>query len=488
MRPVKVSRASPHDAASIAMPEPSPSRPEEDTRAIAPLLLVVSDRPALFRGVRPEGYEVAFWQTADLLARLNDLDQESLGLEHRRRADDVVILLDVQDASNVDEMVERLHERAPRASALLLTDAPVPDLPDMIFRKLKWGELLQPDIELELAVLATRSRVRLLRDFAADSSVIPILIQRDPDPDAISSALAVRVLLQRKAAEAPIVSLGEITRPENHRMAELLHAQVRRITEAELRTHSRVIAVDMQPVTLKSGDTEFAVIDHHPREDGYATEFLDIRPQYGANATILTEYLRSEGDSLVPRSLATALLYGIKTDTASLSRGVIPADVTAYAFLQSRADMNLLARIEQPSYPRDIVHCFGRALENVQVDDDIAVAVLGELPADEVHVLPVLADFCLGIEEVNWVAAVAEIGDDLVIALRHFGPEPGAGELARALAGKEGSGGGPPTMARCTIPLEIARQRFGEIKNTGPEGQVFQAKLASEIRKRVSAF
>ena len=470
------------------MPEPSPSRPEEDTRAIAPLLLVVSDRPALFQGVRPEGYEVAFWQTADLLARLNDLDQESLGLEHRRRADDVVILLDVQDASNVDEMVERLHERAPRASALLLTDAPVPELPDMISRKLKWGELLQPDIELELAVLATRSRVRLLRDFAADSSVMPILIQRDPDPDAISSALAVRVLLQRKAAEAPIVSLGEITRPENYRMAELLNAHVARVTEEELRRYSRVIAVDMQPVTLNSGDTQFAVIDHHPREDGYETEFLDIRPQYGATATILTEYLRSEGDAMVPRALATALLYGIKTDTAALSRGVIPADVTAYAFLQSRADATLLARIEQPSFARDIVRCFGRALEHAHVDDDIAVAVIDALPDDEVHVLPVLADFCLGIEKVDWIAAVAVIGEDLVIALRHLGLEPGAGELARALAGKDGSGGGHATMARCTIPRVIARKRFGEVKSAGPEGRAFQQKLASEIRAQVSAF
>ena len=50
----------------------------------------------------------------------------------------------------------------------------------------------------------------------------------------------------------------------------------------------------------------------------------------------------------------------------------------------------------------------------------------------------------------------------LQIALRHLGGEPGAGELARALAGSDGSGGGHATMARCTLPVDVAKRRYGD--------------------------
>ena len=49
MRPVKTNRSASHDAAGIAKPDPSPPRPDDDDSGILPLLLVVSDRPALFR-------------------------------------------------------------------------------------------------------------------------------------------------------------------------------------------------------------------------------------------------------------------------------------------------------------------------------------------------------------------------------------------------------------------------------------------------------
>ena len=464
MKPTTTPRAQPREAARLT--RPPHAHLQEELRGgashsgVTPLLVVASDRPELFEGVVPPGYEVAFRDPETLISRL-DTGAEDLGLERRRREHDVVFLLDVADDARCAELLARLHALAPRASALVLSDdADLPMPADILARRLAWCELLLPDVELELALLGTRSRVRRLREFTAELEVLPILIQRDPDPDAIASALAVRWLLDRDEKSCPIVSFGEITRPENHRMAELLQARVTRVTQEELAGFARVVTVDVQPVDFHDDTPYFAVIDHHPQESGYSAEFIDIREAYGATATILTEYLRADDEARFSPELAAALLYGIKTDTAALSRGVIPADVTAYAFLQERADRELLARIERPSFSLDVFRAYGRALANVRVEDDVAVAYMGELPPDELHLLPELADTCLAVEEVCWVAAAAAVGEEFIIALRHIGEEPGADALARRMVADGGSGGGHPTMARCAIPLPDALRKF----------------------------
>lgn len=299
----------------------------------------------------------------------------------------------------------------------------------------------------------TRRLVHALREFAADARTLPILTQDEPDPDALASAFAVRALLHRPEKTTPIVALGEIRRPETRRMAELLGLHSTRVTETELRAFERVVAVDLEPIVLRGADTRVAVIDHHPSEKGYHADFYDVRKDYGAVSTIMTEYLRAAGEA-VGTKLATALLYGIRTDTALLSRGTSRSDVEAYAFLQEHADPALLARIDRPAYPRAVVPLFGLALENVQFSDELATVWMGGIPSEHAHMLPEIADLCLSIEGVSWVVASGVVDDLMVANIRHLeGSPPPAGDLARRLTRDIGSGGGHATMARIEIPL-----------------------------------
>jgi nanoRNase/pAp phosphatase (c-di-AMP/oligoRNAs hydrolase) len=71
-----------------------------------------------------------------------------------------------------------------------------------------------------------------------------------------------------------------------------------------------------------------------------------VRPELGANSTILTEYLNA-ADIDLPIPLATALFYGIKTDTMGLGRSGTKADIEAYAFLVPRIDSRALFEIER---------------------------------------------------------------------------------------------------------------------------------------------
>lgn len=294
------------------------------------------------------------------------------------------------------------------------------------------------------------ARVRALREFARGAAVVPILVQQDPDPDGMASALGLRTLLRRIEEDCPVISLGDVTRPENQRLAELLDLRVVRVSESELHGFSRVITVDTQPSAADSG-TRYAVIDHHPVRPGYSADFVDIRPDVGAAATMVTQYLRVEDEARITPRLATGLIYGIRTDTELLRRGTSPADIEAWAFLQGIADHDLLRTIGRPAFSGEAVRAVGSALAGLGIDGDVCVAYAGALDRRAANVLPNLADFCLAIEGVTWSAASALVEGELVMNIRRIGAVHGAGDLARALAEEEGMGGGHRSMARVAI-------------------------------------
>ncbi|MBI3057980.1 MAG: hypothetical protein HYY81_01515, partial [Deltaproteobacteria bacterium] len=120
--------------------------------------------------------------------------------------------------------------------------------------------------------------------------------------------------------------------------------------------------------------------------------FADLRTQYGATSTIFTEYLRAAGMEPSQR-LATALLYGIKSDTLFLERGSQIADLEAFTFLYPFASRAMITRMERPALPREDLEALGRALSRLQADDGVAVIHMGEVKREDV--IPQMAEFCL---------------------------------------------------------------------------------------------
>ena len=108
----------------------------------------------------------------------------------------------------------------------------------------------------------------------------------------------------------------------------------------ELAGYDRVALLDVQPFHSPDIPTHVdLVIDHHPRRTNYTARIKDVRPRYGATSTIMTEYLLAS-DTPISSRLATALLYGIKTDTQLLGRDdyLVLADYQAYIDCQDRVD------------------------------------------------------------------------------------------------------------------------------------------------------
>jgi nanoRNase/pAp phosphatase (c-di-AMP/oligoRNAs hydrolase) len=336
------------------------------------------------------------------------------------------------------------------------------DSADPLLRHLMLPDIFGEFCASQLLDTLNVKKVERIRSLFAEGKKIHILLQHDPDPDAIGSALALRELLGRNRATTPIVTFGEITRPENLAMIRLLDIQIDRITYEDLhKDGARLALVDVQPPYFAQplGRVDL-VVDHHPKRTSFKARFADLRTAYGSTSTIFTEYLRAVGMEPSQR-LATALVYGIKTDTLFLERGSNLADLSAFNFLYPLANKAMITRIERPALPREDLEAMGRALSHLQVDNSVAVVHLGEINREDV--IPQMAEFCLQIEGVDWSVVSGLVHDRVVISVRNVGYVKSAGEIMKKLYDDIGSAGGHRAMAKAVVPLDRFKEKYGEV-------------------------
>ena len=332
---------------------------------------------------------------------------------------------------------------------------------DALFRQLQLPDIFEEFCATRLLDTLNSKKVERIRSLFGERKV-HILLQHDPDPDAIGSALALRELLGRNRITTPIVTFGEVTRPENLAMIRFLDIQIDRITYEDLhKDGARLALVDVQPPYFDQplGRVDL-VVDHHPKRTAFKARFADLRTDYGATSTIFTEYLRAIGMEPSQR-LATALLYGIKTDTLFLERGSILADLSAFTFLYPFANKAMITRIERPALPREDLEALGRALSRLQLDNGVAVIHMGEINREDV--IPQMAEFCLNIEGVEWGVVSGLVKDRVVISVRNVGYVKSAGDIMKKLYDDIGSAGGHRAMAKAVIPLDRFKERYGEV-------------------------
>src|SRR4029453_515598 len=313
------------------------------------------------------------------------------------------------------------------------------------------GALGESVIRPALDRACSRARVERSREHFAAAERVLILMQDDPDPDAIASAFALKTLLGRTRASAPLCTFGTITRPENVAMCKILEIEVDEISAREIDQFDRVAMVDVQPSFLEERFPDVdLVIDHHPVERPIKAHIKEVRPAYGATATILVEYLRA-ADVKISQRLATALLYGIKSDTLGLERGGTKADLDAFAFLYLLANHNALRRIERPELSETALYPLARGLVRRRILHGVFFSHLGRVAVADL--VPLFADFGLQAAGVEWSVVSGVVATDLHVSIRNVGYVRSAGEVARDAFGDLGSAGGHRTMAKAVIPL-----------------------------------
>jgi nanoRNase/pAp phosphatase (c-di-AMP/oligoRNAs hydrolase) len=313
-----------------------------------------------------------------------------------------------------------------------------------------------------------------------------LLILMKPDPDALSSAWALKRLVAGRVQSSQVSQFGEIGRLENQAMVRILKIRSERFDKIDPQSFTKIAVVDGQPDQFTSLPLPHIhiVIDHHPVVNEFEAEFIDVQPKAGATATMMTEYLRA-AKVRIPPALATALCFGIKTDTNGLTRSATRHDVEAYASLLQRANLTHLRQIEHERVSRDDLDLLARAIGRVQIRRRFLYVYLeGPVPPDS---LVILADIFNGVVGTSVAAVAGTYRNRLVVILRGKGPRVDVGSVARDSFADFGSAGGHRVAARAEVLLSRIAEEVGSDDPDGIGAWVKKRILANLTVRRIKA-
>jgi len=275
------------------------------------------------------------------------------------------------------------------------------------------------------------------------------------DPDALASAMALKRIMARRVETVSLAMVNEVTRPDNMAMIRYLQIPVRKLSPPLAAQYDKFALVDSQPhhnPALEKYSFSI-VIDHHPidRNKPVKAPFTEIQPKYGANSSLMMEFLYNM--NLRPgKHLATALLYGIKTDTHSFEQSFHDVDIRAFRYLSKLTDHLILRKIVRSEYRVEWLQYFSQAFKKMRLFGDGLTVFMGEV--DSTDILVVLADFFQRVHDISWDLVSGTSGNKLVVIFRGDGIKTDMGNLAHKLFGQYGKAGGRQSMARAEIPLE----------------------------------
>jgi len=302
----------------------------------------------------------------------------------------------------------------------------------------------------------TGSKLQRLAELFAGKGYLLITMQDNPDPDSLAAAVALRKLANSLAnLQCSIACGGTVGRGENRALVKYLGLNLRSCGELDYGKFDLVAMVDTQPGTgnnsLPANIEPDIVIDHHRiRHQTRTIPFTDIRSSYGAASTILVEYLIAAG--ITPDTpLATALLYGIRSDTQDLGREASRFDIEAIEFLYPFANKRMLGIIQRGQVPREYYQMLANALRNARVRGRTIVTRLGDI--DNPDMIAEVADLLLRNDETAWTMCTGYWNGKLLISIRTSEESNLAEKVIRHMVARKGTGGGHLTYAGGQIPL-----------------------------------
>lgn len=234
-----------------------------------------------------------------------------------------------------------------RSNAAAPTDAIVPSTETV---QSPSGDRPLADMRLTLAVQGTIEQLRqTLEKHRGDRQLV--ILQDFPDPDAMSSAWAYKLIASQYEIDCDIVYAGIVSHQENIALVKLTGMPIQRwpiekAKQQDLSIYSGCVLIDNQGTTSElhsvvkdAGLPISVVVDHHSLQEESDPEFADIRTNIRATATIFTQYIQGGLLSLdrtnpVHIKCATALMHGLLSDTNAL-RQALEEDFLAAAYLSN---------------------------------------------------------------------------------------------------------------------------------------------------------
>lgn len=273
-----------------------------------------------------------------------------------------------------------------------------------------------------------------------------------PDPDALASAAGLQTLLKYKGIDSTICYSGQIEKANTLAMLTLLDISILSGDKLSLQPEDEIILIDCQKGNTNVDDfvaTEVACIDHHKlqRTDYYC--YFDIRPEVGSCASVITSYFKEE--NLTPDTLlASVLSYGIRTDTASLTRGVSQLDIDMFSYLFQYADQSILNRLASSSLSRRDLASYQKAIDSLAISGPLGYTNAGNNCPEAI--IGTLSDFILTVDEIHLSLVYSCRAGGIKFSIRSESGLYDASDLIKAALKGFGSGGGHAEMAAGFVP------------------------------------
>lgn len=279
--------------------------------------------------------------------------------------------------------------------------------------------VMDPSVPLpaaeDLANFDLKDKARQFRNFlrAHREERHCVALQDYPDPDAIASAFAYRLLAAAFDIDVDILYEGRISHQENLALVHLLDIELTRVTDSlPLDHYDGAVFIDNQGTTTRltdrlqdAGIPTRAIIDHHAPQGLLEAEYTDIRP-IGAAASIFTDYLRSgelvtlDGSSRLHTELATALVHALRSETNGFI-GAGPEEYAAGEYLSRFVDQELLGSILRVQRSKGTMDVIRIALTDRLVTGGWSMAGVGYLRHADRDAIPQATDFLQTEENVH---------------------------------------------------------------------------------------
>ena len=332
-----------------------------------------------------------------------------------------------------------------------------------------------------------------------------IVLHEYPDPDAIASGYAQKIISTSFDIETDIIYTGTVSHPQNKALIRSLDCNlIPYEKDFDFTSYDSAVFVDHQGTTVsgivnglnEAGVKFLIMIDHHENQNKYSFEYTDIC-KTGSTATIYAQFLSQNLIKLDKSNksqviMATALMHGIITDTNSFIRAN-ELDLQSAAFLSNYWDTELLKLIMSQSRSKQIMDIIQLGLKNRTNVENHSIAGVGYLRAEDRDAIPEAADFMLTEENVHTAIVYGIVRNDkneeiLTGSLRTNKYTLDPDEFIKTAFGKDTNGqffgGGKQSSGGFSIPIGFLsgdnQEKFNQLK-----WDVFDKQIKTKILHKI---
>ncbi len=301
-----------------------------------------------------------------------------------------------------------------------------------------------------------------LRDLLNFNQII-VQCHDNPDADAIASGYAVYDYLKAHGKDVRLVYGGRnIIRKSNLvMMVKELEIPIENVRHTSKEVPAELlVTVDCQygegNVTLYPAEN-IAVIDHH-RVSKKLPKLHEVQSSLGACSTLVWNMLQEEGlDPNANEKLATALYYGLYTDTGNLEEIYHENDMRLRD--TAKYDTGLITKLRNANISIEELETAGAALLRCDYNEQYRFAVVKAGPCDP-NVLGLISDMVLEVDAIDVCVVFSVLPNGVKLSVRSCEESIKANELATKICSGIGSGGGHHVKAGGTLQLDLLTKEY----------------------------